>query len=356
MTQNGGVQRRSVIAGAGAVVAALAGFSSVAPSVAPSAAAPHPARLTAVTDPDLVPVSPRYADVAWDPDSGVRPLRSDRTSWWLVGSSTAEFAGPHVAALAAAHGVSLYRDAKAGETDAQICARMGLAPERLCFPADTVPSGRGRVWGAAAPLITRASARYEGVLEGTFVAGSLGWDRVRGVPSFERLNGGAQAPVGRSVRLFPTASPAHRADVALFLGGGKNSVTAGGVSAEQLVAGWRAQHAWLVPRHAWFLRQGFFANVHNDPHGAVRTTIDAVNAWGRRELGPRFLDVAAWLGSAEVWDAVGVRPGPEDLRHQRWGHLPPALADRGGAHLSDAASEAWVRTVVGPRMLALGWV
>lgn len=357
MVSNGGVKRRSVLAGAGAMTAALAGFS---PFAEPSAA-PHPARLTALTDPDLVEAFPRYADVAWDPATGVRPLRSNGAQWWLIGSSTAEFAGPHVAALAARHGAALYLDAKAGETDAQISARMGLAPERLTFPADTVPAGPARVWGTAAPLLTRASASYEGMLEGgsgagSAVTGSIGWDSSRRAVRFDRLDGGAQTRVGRAVRFFPTASPAHRADVALFLGGGKNSVTVPGVSAAQIVTGWREQHAWLVPKNPWFLRQGFFSNTGRDPSGTVRASIDAVNAWGRRELGSRFLDVAGWLGSPEVWEAVGVRPTAEDLRQQRLGNLAPSLADRGGSHLSDAAARAWVRTVVGPRLLALGWV
>lgn len=348
----GGMSRRTVLAGAGALASALVGFTAFSeplPRV-------HPIRLTATTDPDLIEANPRYADVPWDPGSGVRPLRSAADRWWLIGSSTAEFASPHLAALAARHGVVLHQDAKAGETDAQISARMGLAPGRLTFPADTIPSGTGRVWGPAAPLITRSSLSYEGRVEGTGVTGRLGWDRSRRIPSFERLDDGGQVRVAEGARFFPTLSPSHRADVALFLGGGKNSVTVAGVSAENIVAGWREQHAWLVPKNPWFLRQGFFPNTASDPRGSVRANIDAVNDWGRSTLGARFLDIAGWLRSPAVWERVGVRPTRADLAEQRVGNLPPSLADRGGIHLSDAAASAWVHTVVEPRLLALGWV
>jgi hypothetical protein len=347
-----GIRRRELLLGAGVAVAALSGFTAV-----PESSAPRPLRAapaTAVTDPDLLPAPSGYAEVAWDPHSTVYPLRSDTSRWWLVGSSTAEYAGAHVAALAERLGAYLYSDAKAGETDAQIASRMGLAPARLSFPGRQVPSGR-RVWGVASPLTTRASRPYAGLLEGTSVRGVLGWDATRGVPSFIRTDGGRAVPVPDAVRFLPTEAPEHRADLTLFLGGGKNSATAPGVTAEEIVAGWEAQHAWLAPQRPAFLRQGFFANAYAPDHGAVRESIDDVNAWGRATLGARFLDIEAWLAGDRLWEQVGVEPTPADRDAQAARRLPPSLADRGGFHLSDVAAAAWVQHIVGPRILALGW-
>ncbi|WP_394160284.1 hypothetical protein [Galactobacter valiniphilus] len=352
MKSTRGIRRRDMLLGAGVAVAALSGFTAM-----PESSAPRPLRAapaTAVTDPDLVPSPRSYADVPWDPESAVFPLRSDTSRWWLVGSSTAEYAGAHVAALAERLSARLYKDAKAGETDAQIASRMGLAPARLSFPGREVTPG-GRVWGVASPLTTRVSRPYAGRVEGTDVTGVLAWDPQRAVPSFTRTDAGGPVRVPDSVRFLPTQAPGHRADLTLFLGGGKNSVTTAGVESEEIVAGWQAQHAWLAPQRPAFLRQGFFANAYAPDNGRVRENIDAVNAWGRSTLGARFLDIEAWLAADALWTQVGVEPTRADLEAQAARRLPPSLADRGGFHLRDAAAQAWVQHVVGPRILALGW-
>lgn len=360
----GGTSRREALLLGALGVGALAGLSAAPWSTMHPGALTRPGPLpkgsgpaftaTALTDPDLVVAHPVYNNRPYRPGTGEYPLNTTPGRWWLIGSSTAQFASPHVAALAQRLGATVHLDAKAGETDAQISAAMGLAPARLGFPAGVVPPG-GRVWGLAAPLSTRASRSYTGSVEGTSVTGTLSWDREFGVPRFERSDEGPTESVGPEARFFPDTSDEHRADLALFLGGGKNSATIGGVSAAQIVAGWQAQHSWLVPRHPRFLRQGFFNNVGVSPSAASRATVDAVNAWGRATLGRSFLDIAAWLAAPAIWDILGIKPGAADLAAQASNNLAPSLADRGGAHLSDAVAQAWVQEVVGPRILANGW-
>lgn len=348
-----GPSRRAVLGSAGAL---LGGFLSTTFTPAARDTTLIPPPLTAVTDPTLLLSEPIYADIQWNPDSPIRPRQADLANWWLLGSSTAEFASAHVARLARERDKTLWMDAKAGETDAQIAARMGLAPARLTFPADTVLPGEGRrTWAVACEISSPASRTYPGRIEGTGVYGTLGWDRLRAVPRFVRTDNGPRATVPPNSRFLPTEAPARRADLGLFLGGGKNSITVRRVRAEDVTAGWVAQHEWLVPQHAAFLRAGFFNNTGTDPSDSVHVNVRAVNAWGRETLGPRFLDLGAWVTDARVWDLVRLVPTDIDRDQQRKGNLPPSISDRAGRHLTDLAAKAWIDDQLASRLTELGW-
>lgn len=297
-----------------------------------------------------------YVDAPWVPWSEILPLRTDMSKWWVIGSSTAEAIASYLTDSAAAARAEVIHFGKGGETDAQIMARMGVHPDSLTVPSGSIPSGVGNQTQVVSGLGIADSWMewYIGFFEGTKVRGQLRF--TGGQLVFHRLDSGPSTAIPAGTRFLSENGQTSRATLALFLGGGKNSLNGGSRDAQIVIQGWRDQHAWLAPQQKRFLRMGLFGDTGTPSNSVERAQINEVNAWAMSALGMTFIDVQAYLCGSKIWTDTGLSPTSTDLAEQSKGNIAPTLSDGSIYHMGPAAYQAVVDHLIVPRLRTLTWI
>ena len=251
--------------------------------------------------------------------------------------------------LAQTLGVAVYNGGAGGELSSVIAARQGGSPAMLEVVGGAIPATGDVAVRTATFAPPRAGFTLGGTLAG--VAGTLRTSG-RGYV-FARRSAGPEVHVTGTAPLISNASVAHGNDVTLlWMGKNDVSVLAWRTAAEKTRAAWTyAQaHAGRV------LVLGHFADADMVPGSAKRDAFDQLQRAYVADYGAAFVDVEAYVGSAQIWTDTATTPTAADLAAQRQGTLPPSLDDGHGQHLSPDAYRAVGERLVRPRLLQLGWI
>ena len=250
--------------------------------------------------------------------------------------------------LAGVLGVPVYDGGVGGQVSSQIAARQGGAPAVVAVVGGVLP-GTGTVRVRTATLPAAAGFSLPGTLAG--VPGTLRSDGKGWV--FDRRSPGPEVPVPDPTPLVSDAGVAHEHDATL-LWMGKNDVDDGQWRAA--AANTRAAYDLAQARSGRVLVLGHFANRDMTPGSSARVAFDALQQSYAADYGASFVDVEAYVCSAQIWVDTGVTPTGADLAAQQHGTVPPSLGDAAGEHLSTAAYHAVAERLLRPRLLGLGWV
>ncbi|HGY3554373.1 TPA: hypothetical protein ACNVV3_000349 [Pseudomonas putida] len=242
---------------------------------------------------------------------------------------------------------SYYNGGKGGEQSTHIAARLGSVPMLLTVQGGSIPS-TGAVTVTASNANPSASLKaYTGWLNG--VHGTLASTST--VMFFTRTTDGAAVPSSGEFKFTPEIGPQHRNDVVL-LWMGKNDPPQYG--AQSIIARTDASFDWLAAFIVRCLVLGHFHDSNTLPDSAEALTLDAVNAAHRARYGDLFIDVEAYILSAQVWLHTGITPTAQDLEQQAMRQKPASLSADNG-HLNAAAYKAIHENLIKPRILQLGW-
>lgn len=268
---------------------------------------------------------------------------TSRVSGW--GSSTIEYMAPYLSNAVAGFGAGYYDGGDAAARADSILARQGSAPAQLSFPGGTAPTSGGTAVDVGNVRASNGIESFTGTIDGTTVRGSLsstssGW-------TFTRSGSGSAVPVTDGTTFLPTEGMANRYSIQL-LNIGKNDLTSG-ASAQSVIDAVATAYDWIPTSDKKALVLGFFVDTGTAADAAVRTRIGDVNTALGATYGADFIDIGAYLTSAQVWTDTGLKPTAEDLRQQALGNLPPSLAaDR--QHLNGIANAAVVNNLILPRL------
>lgn len=290
--------------------------------------------------------------------TATRPARVDMTRVALWGSSSMRLLGDTAApAWAAERGMALFKGGQGSEKIAQSAARQGGDPARLTFPGGMVPaSGSAPVTPAAGqrldvtPQYLRPFTGYVTTKEGERIAGTLS-GTVDGLV-WTRATAGKAAPVEDGVTMAPDLGE-EWANALQIIQAGKNDHAVPDLQTPGRLVGIRlamtAHQPALTKR---VLMVGDFIN--NNSTEANAASLRAINAATKAAFGPVFVDVEAWMASAQVWDDTKVSPTPADLDAQARRVLPPSLAMDPG-HLNEAGNKGYM-TLIDRHLTGLGWL
>ncbi|PWR19356.1 autotransporter outer membrane beta-barrel domain-containing protein [Zavarzinia aquatilis] len=275
----------------------------------------------------------------------VEPTDTSRISGW--GSSTMEYLAPYLSNTAAGFGAGYYDGGDAAARAASILARQGSAPALVSFPGGSAPaSGSVSVSVGNVPS-SAAIESFTGTFQGSSLGGSLSSSATAW--TFTRDGTGSATTVAPGTAFLPTEGMANRYSIQL-LNIGKNDLTAG-ASAQSVVDAVATAYDWIPTSDKKALVLGFFVDSGTAGGAAVRTRIDDANSALRATYGADFVDIGAYVTSAQVWTDTGLTPTATDLAQQALGNLPPSLA-ADSQHLNGIANAAVVNKLILPRLEA----
>jgi lysophospholipase L1-like esterase len=279
----------------------------------------------------------------------VVPIAHDMTRMAIWGSSTFGSGFGYFAAPFQAEGVTVYSGGKMGEQATHIGARLGSTPALLTVTGGSIPAS-GAVTVTASNMTASSWLKpYTGWLAG--VHGTL--SSTDTVITFTRTASGTATAVTAGLKFMPEEGEAHRSDVTL-LNTGKNDLNIG-ASAESVIALTDAAHDYIGPLAKRVIVVGHFMSQGVPAGNEMHTRLKAIHAAHAKRYGPRFVDMGAYLSSAQVWTDTGITPTLADLDEQSWGNKPPSLTPPGDpAHLNAAGYTA-VANLIKARAVALGW-
>lgn len=289
----------------------------------------------------------------WAPVVGgdARPTTTDYTKLSGWGSSTIAGLSSRLAAVSAAYGASYHNGGGSAQVSAHILARIGVRP--FTAGAFTIPASGG-VTVPITNLPAGATAAFNYTCSIAGIAGTV--DKPSGpgaAVTFTRAASGSETSVTAGTAIVPTHGVRQGV---VILNMGKNGLTGGSGHEESTEF---VQQATLDAYH-WFgaltkpvLVVGHFVDTNTPADSPIRAKIDAYNSWARRRFGGRFVDLAAYLTSAQVWTDTGLTPTQTDLDQQALGNKPPSLSTD-DLHLNGAGNDA-VRSFIKAKIDGLGW-
>lgn len=291
-----------------------------------------------------------YADAAYIPGSDIFPVKTDvkRAAGW--GSSSMGGIDSHLASFFGSKGATYFGGGKGGERGEHTAARMGAIPALVTVAGGKIPaSGSVNITTSNMPLSGNLRA-YAGTLAG--VPGILAY-RAAPAPAsfiFTRSTSGAAVDVPAETPFIPDAVSYRDAVTLLWMG--KNNFSLDNAE-KDIVTLTDACFNWLAPLEKRCLVLGHFVDG-DTPAGALeRAQISAVNAAHQKRYGRLFVDVGAYLSSAQVWKDTGITPTQADLSAQAAGTKPDSLSADAG-HMNTAAYTA-VKNLIAARITELGW-
>lgn len=297
--------------------------------------------------------APSYLDAPYTPGSNVFPINADVSKVAVWGSSSAEGIAPYLTTALSDLDipVTVFNGGDAGAQSFHVYAHLGSLPAKLTFPSNTIPASGSVTVTADADFTLGVDnlKAYTGTIAG--IAGTLAYSG--GNLTFTRTTGGSIVAVPAGTPFIPTDGYVHRADVTL-LWAGKNDLSSGiGVRPLEGIIG-RTDQAfdWLAPLYKRTLVLGHFADS-NASSAMVNDRIAVVNAAHAARYGSAFVDVQAYLMSAQVWTDTGITPTSGDLAQQAAGQKPASLS-ADAAHLNAAGYTA-VAKLIKARLISLGW-
>lgn len=276
---------------------------------------------------------------------------TDMSRFVAWGSSTIEYLAGDFSNLAADYGAVYHDGGDASVTANVILARMGVTDVPVTFPNNTIPAS-----GTVAVTVGGGLPVYDQILpwrgicngvEGILSVSGGSW-------RFERVASGPSITVSGAVNFQSLAGMRERYSLNLF-NIGKNDLAGGSATAaDTAIAATRAAVQWLPAADRRFIIMGHYVNHYTPASSTVRTAIETVNASQAAEFGGKFIDLGAYVTSAQIWTDTGVTPTQTDLDQQALGNLPPSLA-KDSLHMNAAANTAVTRNLIEPRLNALGW-
>lgn len=295
--------------------------------------------------------APSYLDAPYTPGSNVFPINADTSRLSIWGSSSAEMLAPYLSSALNGLGVdSVYNGGDAGAQSFHVFAALGSLPARLTFPSDTIPASGAVTVTADADFTVGVSnlKAFTGTIAG--VAGTLSY--TGGNLTFTRSSSGSTVPVAPGTPFIPTNGNARRADVTL-LWAGKNDLSSGTTLRPLAGIIERTDRAfdWLAPLYKRALVLGHFADSNWNTTQVAN--LNAVNAAHVSRYGNAFVNVQAYLMSAQVWTDTGITPTSGDLAQQAAGQKPASLSSD-TQHLNAAGLTA-VAALIRQRLIDLGW-
>ena len=228
-----------------------------------------------------------------------------------------------------------------------IAARQGAVPAKLTFPSNTIPaSGTVTVTVSNVPLDADLKP-FSGVVSD--VAGTLTCDG--SVFTFTRTAAGSAKASPAGSEFIPDVGMASRQHTTM-LWSGKNSLSGAG-NAPLVIEQTDKQFDFLTPMVKRCLVLGHFVDTGQAKGGTQWTNVNTVNAAHAARYGDLFLDVSAYLCSAQLWVDTGISPTPEDLQAQADGIKPPSISHDAG-HMN-AAGYTVVSALIRQKLSSLGW-
>ncbi|QQS20318.1 hypothetical protein IPL85_02635 [Candidatus Saccharibacteria bacterium] len=274
------------------------------------------------------------------------------TEFAIWGSSSAQgYGGGGVSVgseLQARFGIPMYNGGVGGQWSTHVAARQGGRPALLSLSGGSIPAS-GTI-AATTPTMHILSFSAAGSLQG--VSGTLASSGDLTTYQFTRSASGSVTSVPNDTPFIPTQGSQRRAD-GTIIWSGKNDITSGTGNMAICAESVDATVAYLLPR-TQYLVMGHFANSTMPVGTSARTRMDAENARLASIYGDRYVDVYAYLKSAQVWVDSGVTPNATDLSDQADGVIPISLRSDTG-HLNGAGYAA-VAVLVGDTIVAQGWL
>ncbi|MFC4256688.1 hypothetical protein GRI97_15810 [Altererythrobacter xixiisoli] len=280
---------------------------------------------------------------------GPKPIVTDMTRAALWGSSSSQLGWSYLNPMMASFGVPLFNGGKSNELGWNSFARLGSRVTRLTFPGNTIPASGAVVVGSTMPPRADMLA-FAGTIGG--VQGTL--SSTASEFTFTRSAAGAAVAVPADTPFVPVQGEAHKNAITFIWGAGKNDLTGAAGSDATVIAMHDEAVAYLTPLTKRVIIIGQFVNTLTPAVSAVRDRINAVNDHQRARYGQLFIDYGAYLTGAAVWGHTGLTPTATDLEQQALGNLPPSLQIDNG-HVNGTANTAFIKHIVRPRLLALGW-
>ncbi|WP_461634509.1 hypothetical protein [Glutamicibacter soli] len=281
------------------------------------------------------------------PGGLLAPAFPDTKQITIWGSSSAERIGTALAAALSDTGAEFHNEGKGGEPSQMIAARQGAVPAKLTFPSNTIPaSGTVTVTVSNVPLDADLKP-FSGVVSD--VAGTLTCDG--SVFTFTRTAAGSAKASPAGSEFIPDVGMASRQHTTM-LWSGKNSLSGAG-NAPLVIEQTDKQFDFLTPMVKRCLVLGHFVDTGQAKGGTQWTNVNTVNAAHAARYGDLFLDVSAYLCSAQLWVDTGISPTPEDLQAQADGIKPPSISHDAG-HMN-AAGYTVVSALIRQKLSSLGW-
>ncbi|MCJ8142880.1 hypothetical protein MKI84_08125 [Ancylobacter sp. A5.8] len=268
----------------------------------------------------------------------------------IWGSSTAAGLQTPLKQVAADLGMGFHGGGRGGDGNAQILARMGVAP--ILLDGFTLP--------AAGPVVvtsdlsvgySRVGPTYPGYLDlDVPVAGTLGWDAGNKTRIFTRAAAGAPLEVAAGTKFVPDSADLFRGAVSI-IGCGKNNVTTR-ATVENVVWGNRTAYEWLAPsaRHVFVLGQ--FTNRNWEPGEARYDLLEAVRRYEQARYGSDYIDVQGWILSGRAFTDLGIVPTPEDQADLAAGRVPASFF-QDSQHLNGKVRRGIVSFLIKPQLVGL---
>ena len=288
-------------------------------------------------------VGDRYVDANGD----LQRMFPDLSQVYGLGSSSMQGLGPYLESVLTDTVATFHNEGKSGEVSEEIFARLGSRPALLTVAGGSIPSS-GAVGVTASNMgSTQYLKPFSGVLNG--VHGVLSWSGTETV--FTRSDSGSAVTVPNGTPFIPDLAEPARKSVAI-LWAGKNNVTSP-TGATRAIEQTDQAFDWFSPMVKRVLVLGHFVDNDVAPDSIRRTNVEQINAAHKARYGDLFVDVAAYLASAQLWIDTGITPTTNDLAQQADGLLPDSVASN-PSHLNDAGYQA-VANLVRTQLSSLGW-
>ena len=289
---------------------------------------------------------------------GQRLTDTTKISAW--GASDVQRLDPALAAMATSLGAAYFSGGTSNGHLDPVWSEQGSRENRFSVPGNTIPATTNQITGTWETGEDIGGIRWMPVIvEGTDVTGEQRGNRFRrtgvvaGITQPVTLNG--------PVRLISRNGVAQADGVQLW-SVGLPEVWNGSLTEsmdeviERVTAATDLAYSRLptVDRRVLVLGHWVPRDVDPSPTLYVRESVKAANDYYRARYQERFIDIAAYLASAQVWTHTGITPTSADLTAQANGSLPPSLSDD-ATHIGVAGNAAIVNNLILPRMVALGW-
>ncbi|MQT98577.1 SGNH/GDSL hydrolase family protein [Pseudomonas helleri] len=245
-------------------------------------------------------------------------------AWACWGDSLT--AGGWPATLATLCGLPAYNGGWGGQGYSQIAARQGGVPARLTVAGNTIPAtGSATVTGVLNNPLSDGGGR-QGLLAG--VLGML--NMTGGVLTFTRSAQGEAVSCPAMSYFTPSDGVAY-ADRHVTIWIGRNSFK--DVAPALIVASIRSMIDYLTPRVKRVIVMSIPPWVGEEFGTSGRARLDACNAAIAAAFPEFWLDISAWLRTAEAATAAGIAFTSEDLADISKGLTPRSLRSDSG-HLN----------------------
>lgn len=290
------------------------------------------------------------------PASERRLTDMTKLSWW--GASDLRYMDPQLIELAQELGVDYFSGANNGATLDSIWGEQGSRPMQVRFPANIIAATASNVqitWDNGVP---RNAIRPRPV-----IIPELGvWGTIdSNATSLIWRRGGVVAgqtqpiPVTGAVDLISRNGIEWQNGVQIWCVG-RNDIAYSVLSGHQVM--FALMNAWnsLPTADRRVLVFGHWMPTDTGPNETLRTSLNELNQFYLTNFGERYLNVAAYLSSAQVWIDTGITPTATDLAQQALNNLAPSLGlPADNVHLNPTTNRAIVQNLIKPRLYALGW-